>query len=85
MESDGHNSRQPRTFRSIVSSWKYEMLACLVAILMIIAEIASLAHYDHKPTWFWGAFGWKINSVFGLVTAVLEAAVATSSLPALVN
>ncbi|KAK4984803.1 hypothetical protein LTR50_006373 [Elasticomyces elasticus] len=62
----GHASR-------LLKVWLWEILAAILAVLLLVVEIILLAWYDGRNVDKVWNHKWKINSIFALLTTLLEA------------
>lgn len=66
----------PRSLRHNFLDWKFELIAGVLAVAILVCEIILLAHYDGKFLFLHWPHNWKINAVFAFLTTFLEAAIA---------
>ena len=66
--------RKP-TLKKVLLNWKWEIVAAVLAIGILVCEIILLVHYDHKFLFIHWSHDWKINSVFAFLTTILEASI----------
>lgn len=51
--------RAPRSLRDIFMPWKFELIAALLAVTILVCEVIILAHYDGKFLIFHSPHDWK--------------------------
>jgi hypothetical protein len=73
-----------KSFWAVAMLWKGELIAALIAHLLVAIEVVLFAHYDNKfmfsnhfgldytATW---PFSFKINALFAFLTSLIEATV----------
>lgn len=66
--------KKGNVFLRLGKVWMPELIAALLVITLLVAEILILAHYDGKYLDRHWPHSWKINAVFAFITTFLEAA-----------
>jgi hypothetical protein len=74
-ESAGLTHRKPQTILELLNTWKLELLACFLAIILLVAQFILLHYYDNQDVEIWN-HSWKLNSIFALLTTITETCVA---------